>query len=123
MRAATRQPMYPKPWQRWAWAALPAASAAALAFVPFIVAWQRRVVGWRTLAVYVALSGILIAGAAADFDFRQYGRFWREVIRVAHWAYLLTAVVHVALLDRARRSKEAPTGYGAHFEQETTEKR
>lgn len=121
MRAATRQPMYPKPWQRWAWAAVPAVSAAALSFVPFIAAWRRRVVGWRTLAVYSALSAVSIYFSVIDF--RQWGEFWREVIRYVSWAYLLTAVVHVASLDWPRHHKQAPTGYGAHFEQETTEKR
>lgn len=122
MRAATRQPMYPKPWQRWAWAAVPAVSATALAFVPFIVAWRRRVVGWRTVAVYTVLSGIVIAGGAVRFDIHQWGETWREVIRFVMWAYLLTAVVHVASLDWPRRSKNAPAGYGEHW-QEATERR
>lgn len=123
MRAATRQPMYPKPWQRWVWAAVPAVSATALAFVPFIVAWRRRVVGWRTLAVYAALSGIVIVSSWARLDIHQWGEGWREVIRFALWTYLLTAVVHVASLDWPRRSKNAPAGYGEHFGQEATERR
>lgn len=106
MQPATRRPMYPQPWQRWAWAALPAISATALTFVPFIVAWRRRVVGWRTLAVYTILSGITIAGAVAEVDFRQWGTFWREVIRYTGWAYLITGVVHVALLDWPRRNHD-----------------
>lgn len=123
MRAPTRQPMYPKPWQRWAWAALPAISAAALTFIPFIVAWRKRVVGWKTVAVYVVLSGIFIAGAVADFDFRQWGTSWREVIRYTHWTYLIAGVVHVASLDWPRRTKNAPAGYGEHFGQEAIERR
>lgn len=104
MRSPTRRPMYPQPWQRWAWAALPAISAGAFAFVPFLVAWRRRVVGPRTLLVYALLSSILIVGAVTEFDFRQWGTFWREVIRYACWAYLITAAVHVVLLDWPRRS-------------------
>ena len=107
MRAATRQPMYPKSWQRWAWAVLPAISATALAFVPFIVAWRRRVVGWRTLATYSALSATVIAAGATKLDIHQWGEAWREVLRFTMWAYLLTAVVHVASLDWPRRRKEA----------------
>ncbi|MDX2550132.1 hypothetical protein [Streptomyces stelliscabiei] len=105
-----RRPMYPKPWQRWAWAALPAVSATALTFVPFIVAWRRQVVGWRTLAVYTLLSGITIAGAVTEVDFRQWGTFWREVIRYTTWAYLITGVVHVALLDWPHRKPAAAKG-------------
>lgn len=124
MRSPVRRPMYAKPWQRWAWAALPAVSAAALTFVPFILAWHRRVVGGRTLAVYAVLSGILITGAALDFDFRQYGTFWREALRYTMWAYLLTGVVHVALLDWSRKKKsEVTAGYGADFGQDTIERR
>jgi len=99
MRHTARQPMYPKPWQRWAWAAVPAVSATALTFVPFLVAWRRQVVGWRTAAVYTILSGVAIAAAVAEVDIHQWGTFWREVIRYTSWAYLITGVVHVALLD------------------------
>lgn len=106
MRTRTRRPMYPKPWHRWAWAALPAVSATALTFVPFLLAWQRRVVGPRTVAVYAILSGTLITAAAADLNVRQWGEIWREVIRYAMWAYLITGVVHVALLDLPRRNHE-----------------
>lgn len=91
--------MYPEPWQRWAWAVLPAVSLTAFTFVPFIVAWRRRVVGGRTVAVYAVLSGIVIVGAMAEVDFRQWGTFWREVIRYTGWLYLIVGVVHVALLD------------------------
>lgn len=91
--------MYPQPWQRWAWAALPAVSATALTFVPFIIAWRRGHAGWRTLAVYTLLSGIAIAGAVAEVDIHQWGPFWREVIRYTAWVYLIVGVVHVALLD------------------------
>jgi hypothetical protein len=91
--------MYPQPWQRWAWAALPAISATALTFVPFIVAWRRGHVGWRTLAVYTLLT------ALTEVDIHQWGRLWREVIRYTAWAYLITGVVHVALLDWPRGKK------------------
>lgn len=122
MRATVRRPMYPKPWQRWAWAGLVAVSAAWLTFLPFAVAWQRRIVGWRTVAVYAALSAITIY--ISVIDFRQWGEFWREVIRYVSWAYLITGVIHVALLDRPRKKKsEVTAGYGAHFGQETTERR
>ncbi len=102
----TRRPMYPRPWQRWAWAALPAVSATALTFVPFIVAWRRQVVDWRTLAVYTLLSGINIAAAVAEVDIHQWGTFWREVIRYTAWAYLITGVVHVAALDWPRKNHD-----------------
>jgi hypothetical protein len=91
--------MYPHPWQRWAWAALPAISATALTFVPFIIAWRRRVVGWPTLAAYLLASGLVITAAVAGLDFRAWGETWREVFRYALWAYLITGVVHVVLLD------------------------
>ncbi len=110
MRAATRRPMYPKPWQRWLWAAVPAVSATILAFLPFIVAWRRRVVGWRTVAVYAVLSGIVIASSVVRLDIHQWGEVWREVIRFVLWAYLLTAVVHVASLDWPRRKAVAMKG-------------
>ncbi len=102
----TRRPMYPKPWQRWAWAALPALSATALTFVPFIVAWRRRVVGWRTPAVYAVLSSLVIAAAVAGLDFRAWGTTWREIFRYILWAYLITGVVHVALLDWPRKNHD-----------------
>lgn len=124
MQSPTRRPMYPQPWQRWAWTAFVVVSASALTFVPFIIAWQRRVVGWRTVAVYTALSGVIIVGALTHFDFRQWGTFWREVIRYTDWAYLLVGAAHVASLDWPAREKTAPgLNYGAHFEQEATEKR
>jgi hypothetical protein len=96
--------MYPQPWQRWAWAALPAISATALTFIPFLIAWHRRVVGWRTAAVYTLLSGITIAGAITEVDIHQWGTVWREVIRYTGWAYLLVGVAHVALLDWPRKT-------------------
>jgi hypothetical protein len=95
--------MYPQPWQRWAWAALPAVSATALTFVPFIIAWRRRVVGRPTLAAYLLVSSLVITAAAADLDFRAWGETWREVFRYTLWAYLIVGVVHVALLDWPRR--------------------
>ncbi|MEU3507664.1 hypothetical protein ABZ733_07010 [Streptomyces longwoodensis] len=106
MRTPTRHPLYPKPWHRWAWAALPAISATALTFVPFLLAWQRRVVGWRTLAVYLLVSGVTIGAAIAKVDIHQWGEFWREVIRYVGWAYLIIGVVHVALLDWPHRTQE-----------------
>ncbi len=104
------RPMYSQPWQRWAWAAVPAVTLTAFTFIPFIVAWRRRVVGWRTLAVYTLLSGIAIASAAAEVDIRQWGTIWREVIRYTTWAYLIVGVVHVALLDWPRRKHAAAKG-------------
>lgn len=105
MQPPTRRPMYPQPWQRWAWAGVPAVTLTAFAFIPFIVAWRRRVVGWRTLAIYTLLSGITIAGAVTGVDVRQWGTFWREVIRYTGWAYLIVGVVHVALLDWPGRTR------------------
>lgn len=102
----TRRPMYPKPWQRWAWAALPAVSLTAFTFAPFLLAWHRRIVGWKTAVAYLLLSGIAIGAAVAEVDIRQWGTFWREVIRYTGWAYLITGVVHVALLDWPRRSHD-----------------
>ncbi|MGY3784942.1 hypothetical protein [Streptomyces antibioticus] len=97
--------MYPHPWQRWAWASIPAISLTAFTFVPFIIAWRRGVVGWRTLAIYTILSGLTIAGAATELDIRQWGTFWREVIRYTGWAYLIAGVVHLALLDWPSRGR------------------
>ncbi|MET8929417.1 hypothetical protein ABZX42_10500 [Streptomyces sp. NPDC004611] len=94
--------MYPRPWQRWAWAALPAVSLTALTFIPFIVAWRRRVVEWPTVAVYTLISVTLIAAAELDLDIHAWGATWREILRYAMWAYLITGVAHLALLDRPR---------------------
>lgn len=91
--------MYPQPWQRWAWTAVPLISLAVLAPVPFAVAWGRRVVGMRTVTIYTTLSTALFAMALADVNIRAGGTLWREVFRYLYWAYLLTSVAHVALLD------------------------
>lgn len=101
----TRRPMYPKPWQRWAWAALPAVSATALTFVPFLVAWRRRVVGWRTAATYAVLSLLVATLAVVQPDALDGPGAPREIFRYALWAYLITGVVHVALLDWPRKSR------------------
>ena len=97
--------MYPQSWQRWAWAALPVVSMTALTPIPFMVAWRRGVVGWRTAVADLLISGIVIAAAAADFDVRAWGAAWREVFRYALWVYLIVGVVHVALLDWPRTTQ------------------
>jgi len=54
---------------------------------------------------------ITITAAYADIDIRQWGTFWREVIRYAGWAYLIAGAVHIALLDwPTRRRHETAKG-------------
>jgi len=105
MRHTARQPMYPKPWQRWAWAAVPAASATALTFVPFVVAWRRQVVGWRTAAAYVALSLLVATLAVVQPSVLDEPGWPREVFRYALWTYLIVGMVRVALLDWPRKTR------------------
>lgn len=103
--------MYPKPWQRWAWAVVPAVSATALAFVPFLVAWRRQVIGWRTAAVYTALSLLVATLAVVQPSALDEPGLPREVFRYLLWTYLIVGVVHVVLLDWPRKtSRETVKG-------------
>jgi hypothetical protein len=93
-----RPRIFNRRWHRWALAAVPAVSLTVLTPVPFIVAWRRRIVGWRTVATYTLLSAVTFGCAVADLDVRAWGTLWREVFRYALWAYMVTGVTHVALL-------------------------
>lgn len=94
---APRPRMFRASWQRWAWSAVPLVSIATFAFLPFIVAWRRRVVpGWA--------AGLYTLGSA----------FWWTVAIVKPddhttlltWTlrtFIAVATVHVLLLDPIKR--------------------
>lgn len=89
---SVRPRMFTRPWQRYAWAVIPLLSMSVLACLPFIVAWRRRVVGWRTAAAYTVPSAIITGFAIVQPDVNGW-------FAAAVWAFMVTAVVHVLLLD------------------------
>ncbi|MFE9850290.1 hypothetical protein ACFYPN_15970 [Streptomyces sp. NPDC005576] len=96
--AAPRPRMFTRPWQRWAWAVVPLISMFVLAFLPFLVAAIRGVVAWPITIAYMAASGTVAAFAVIQPDVN--GWFAAGV-----WLLMLTAVVHVILLDKINGSK------------------
>ncbi|MGW7260806.1 hypothetical protein [Streptomyces sp. NPDC054834] len=95
----SRPRMFRAPWQRWAWAALPLASLSVLAFVPFLVAWRRNIVPVWIAAVYFLGSAIVAGFAAVKPDVNA-------LFPIAVWAFMITAVVHVLLLDPIKRQEK-----------------
>lgn len=89
---STRPRMFSRPWHRYAWAALPLISMSVLACLPFIVASYRGVLGWQITAVYTAASATVLGFAIVQPEVNGW-------FAVGVWALMLTAVVHVLLLD------------------------
>lgn len=88
----TRPRMFSRPWHRYAWAVVPLLSMSVLACLPFVVAWYRRVVGWRITAVYTVLSATVLGFAIVQPQVNGW-------FAAAVWAFIITTVVHVLLLD------------------------
>ncbi|MFD6998805.1 hypothetical protein ACFWA5_21605 [Streptomyces mirabilis] len=88
-----RPRMFRAPWQRYVWAALPLASISALAFVPFVVAWRRRVVPAWVAGLYVLGSAFWWTMAAIKPD--EPGALLTWALR----AFIAAATIHVLLLD------------------------
>ncbi len=88
--------MFREPWQRYAWAVVPLISMSVFAFLPFIVAWQRRVVPAWIAAAYFVGSAVVFGFAVVQPDVNAW-------FTVAVWAFMITAVVHIALLDPAKK--------------------
>lgn len=85
--------MFNRPWHRYAWAAVPLLSISVLACLPFIVASYRGVLAWPATAAYTAGSATVLGFAIVQPDVNGW-------FAVAVWAFMLTAVTHVLLLDR-----------------------
>jgi hypothetical protein len=90
--------MFTRPWQRWAWAVVPLISMSVFAFLPFLVAAIRGAVAWPFAIVYTVLSGAVFTCAVIKPDVN--GWFAASV-----WAFMLTTVVHVTLLDKINGGK------------------
>ncbi|MGV9707475.1 hypothetical protein [Streptomyces sp. NPDC003483] len=89
--------MFRRRWQRYAWAAVPLASISALAFVPFIVAWRRRVVPAWVAGLYVLGSLFWWTLAVIKPDEPDALLTW------ALRAFIATATIHILLLDPIKR--------------------
>lgn len=89
---STRPRMFRAPWQRWAWAAVPLLSMSVFAFVPFVVAWRRRVVPARVAGGYFLGSAIVFGFAVVQPDVNA-------LFPIMVWAFMITAIVHVLRLD------------------------
>jgi hypothetical protein len=63
--------------------------------LPFAVAWRRRVVPAWIAAVYFLGSAIVFGFAAVKPDVNA-------LFPIAVWALMITAAVHVLLLDRPK---------------------
>ncbi|MFJ8934200.1 hypothetical protein ACIRL0_00560 [Streptomyces sp. NPDC102365] len=95
MTYAPRPRMFNAPWQCWAWAALPLVSMSLLAFLPFVIAWRRDVVPPWVPGVYAFGSAIVLGFAVVKPDVNA-------LFPIAVWALMITAIVHVLLLDRPK---------------------
>ncbi|MFD7876261.1 hypothetical protein ACFV5G_19510 [Streptomyces sp. NPDC059766] len=94
---ATRSRMFHAPWQRYAWAALPLASISTLAFVPFVVAWRRRVVpAW--------VAGLYVLGSASWWTMATIKPDGPDALLTrALRVFIAAATIHVLLLDPIKR--------------------
>ncbi|MFF3432509.1 hypothetical protein [Streptomyces sp. NPDC002602] len=88
-----RPRMFSRPWHRYAWAPVPLLSMSLLACLPFIVAAYRGVVSWWIAGAYTACSATVLGFAIVQPKVNGW-------FAVAVWALMITAVVHVFLLDR-----------------------
>ncbi|MGW3114425.1 hypothetical protein [Streptomyces sp. NPDC001091] len=91
-----RPRMFREPWQRWVWAVVPLVSLSVLAFVPFAVAWRRGVIPLWAAAIY-------FAGSATVTGFAIVQPEVNALFPISVWAFMITAVVHVLLLDPIKR--------------------
>ncbi|MFD5508171.1 hypothetical protein ACFWIB_10405 [Streptomyces sp. NPDC127051] len=90
-----RPRMYSQPWHRYLWAPVPLLSMSVLACLPFIVAAYRGVISWWIAGLYTAASATVLCFAIVQPEVN--GWFPTGV-----WALMITAVVHVFLLDRGQ---------------------
>ncbi|MEU0035117.1 hypothetical protein [Streptomyces sp. NPDC006333] len=97
LRYAARPRMFRAPWQRYAWAAVPLLSLSALAFVPFIVAWRRRVVTAWVAGLYAFGSLFWWTMAAIKPEGPDALLTW------ALRAFIAAATIHILLLDPIKR--------------------
>ncbi|MFC5032768.1 hypothetical protein ACQFX6_11570 [Streptomyces sp. DSM 41987] len=67
-----------------------------LAFLPFVIAWHRKIIGWRAPAAYAALSATVLGFAIVQPKVNAW-------FAVAVWTFMITTVVHVLLLDRSKQ--------------------
>lgn len=89
--------MFRSPWQRWAWAALPLASISVFAFVPFVVAWRRRVVPAWVAGLYTLGSAFWWTMAATQPEHHPDDH--HALLTWALRAFIAGTTVHVLLLD------------------------
>ncbi|MEU5892533.1 hypothetical protein ABZ835_37690 [Streptomyces sp. NPDC047461] len=89
--------MFRAPWQRWIWAAVPLASISTFAFLPFIVAWRRRVVPAWVAGLYTLGSAFWWTMAVTQPD-RHPGDD-HVLLTWALRAFIAVATVHILLLD------------------------
>ncbi|MEU2584499.1 hypothetical protein ABZ612_16385 [Streptomyces avermitilis] len=66
-----------------------------LAFLPFTVAWRRHVVPAWIAAVYFLGSAIVCGFAVVKPEVNA-------LFPIAVWAFMITAAIHVLLLDRPK---------------------
>ncbi|MEV6005641.1 hypothetical protein AB0M29_02420 [Streptomyces sp. NPDC051976] len=79
---------------------MPVVTLSVLACLPFLVAWRRQVVTWKVALAYTVPSATVMGCAIAQPD---VGTWFAAVV----WAFIITAVVHVLLLDRRPRPGKA----------------
>ncbi|MCY0931179.1 hypothetical protein OTB20_34360 [Streptomyces sp. H27-H1] len=87
--------MFGRPWHRYAWAPVPLLSMSVLACLPFIVAAYRGVIAWWIAGLYTACSATVLVFAIVQPKVNGW-------FPTAVWTLMITAVVHVFLLDRAK---------------------
>ncbi|MCX5170574.1 hypothetical protein OG616_21515 [Streptomyces antibioticus] len=100
---APRPRMFRAPWQRWAWAALPLGSISVLAFVPFVVAWRRRIVPAWVAGLYVLGSAFWVALAIIQPTDQDQPHDDHVLLTWTLRAFIAVATVHILLLDPIKR--------------------
>ncbi|MBT1098320.1 hypothetical protein [Streptomyces sp. Tu102] len=89
--------MFRAPWQRWAWAAVPLGTISAFAFLPFVVAWRRRIVPAWVAGLYTLGSAFWWVMAAAQPDHAPDDR--HILLTWALRGFIAIATTHVLVLD------------------------
>jgi len=93
--------MFREPWQRWAWTAVPLLSISTFAFLPFVVAWRRRVVPGWVAGLYALGSAFWWTMAATQPDHRPGDD--HVLLTWLLRAFIAVATIHVLLLDPIKR--------------------
>ncbi|MEV8036738.1 hypothetical protein [Streptomyces sp. NPDC086182] len=93
---APRPRMFREPWQRYAWAAVPLLSLTAFTFLPFLVAWRRGIMRTPVVGAYLLGSAVMWTVAVIKPD----RNLW---ITAFAWTLIITATVHILLLDPIKR--------------------